>query len=85
MKKIRVGVNAMPAQRATGGRVRIMAISYKKGKALCSPTSALERNEWILSEELRIPSFLTDSDELIVERHRSSTQCPRTWIIKGFK
>ena len=35
--------------------VRITAIPYKKDKALCSPTSALEKKR-MLSEELRSPS-----------------------------
>jgi hypothetical protein len=32
--------------------VKIMAITYRKNKALCSPTSALENK---MSEELRNP------------------------------
>jgi hypothetical protein len=43
------------------GGVKIMAIPYKKDKALCSPTSALEKKSRMLSEELRNPSRRTDS------------------------
>jgi len=40
-----------------GVRIITIAIPYKKDKALCSPTSALEfGRERMLSEELRNPS-----------------------------
>ena len=39
-----------------------MTMPYKEDKALCSPTSALEKKR-MLSE------VLTDSDKYIVERH----------------
>jgi len=39
----------------------------KQGSVLTNQCLGKER---MLSEELRNPSFLTDSDELIVERHR---------------
>ena len=57
MKKIRVGVNEMRVRtKRLGCRgVKIMAIPYKKDKALCSPTSALEKKR-MLSKELRNPS-----------------------------
>jgi hypothetical protein len=43
-----------------------MATPYKKDKALCSPTSALEKNRMLsrLGEKLRYPS-LKDSDKFI--------------------
>ena len=50
------------------GGAKIMAMPYEKDNALCSPTSALEKKR-MLCEELRNPSFLTDNDKLIVERH----------------
>jgi hypothetical protein len=52
--KIRVGVNAMLGYRG----VKIMAPPYKEDKILCSPTSALEK-EQMLSKELR-NRFVTD-------------------------
>jgi hypothetical protein len=37
-----------------------MVITYEKGRALCSPTSALEfGKKRVLSEELRDPSWRT--------------------------
>ena len=48
------------------GGIKIMAIPYKKGKAMCSPTSAL-LNERMLSEGLRNILPGRGTAQLIVE------------------
>jgi hypothetical protein len=59
-EKIQVGVNINAMRVRTkrlgyrGESRSFMAIPYKKDRALCSPTSALEK-ERMLSEELRNP------------------------------
>ena len=60
-----MGVNAMSGRtKRLGYRgVRIMATPYRKDKALCSPTGALEKKR-MLSEELILP----DGQRLIYSR-----------------
>jgi len=53
---------------ATGGQDHGHILQEKQGSVLTNQCLGKKR---MLSEELRNPSFLTDSDELIVERHRS--------------
>jgi len=71
-KGLNVGVDAMNENETSGlpvqGMIKIMAIPYKKDKALCSPTSALEKKR-MNAERGAEESFLTDSDKFIVETY----------------
>jgi len=54
-----------------------MAIPYKKDKALCSPTSDLEKGTNV--ERGAEESFVTDRDKLIVETLGPGPESRRHW------
>jgi hypothetical protein len=74
IKKIGVGVDAVSANETSGlqSRVKVMAMSYTKDNASCSPTSALENKQMLshLGEELE-ESGLMDSDTYSYSREVS--------------